>query len=137
MLVSLAELCLVRTRSDVQLRAEMLALRHQLRVLERKLGRPRWRPGKLSQPSELARFFAARWNAVVSIPVVPLAGHRGAVSRDLIGAWFIFDGGLSADLLREPDERQATKHKRRQMSGAVMIGVDAHKRFAAADGVGR
>ena len=32
---SLADLCLVRTGSDAQLRAEVLALRHQRRVLER------------------------------------------------------------------------------------------------------
>lgn len=38
----LAALCLVRTRSDAQLRAEVLALRYQLRILERKLGKPRW-----------------------------------------------------------------------------------------------
>jgi len=38
------ELVLVRTRSDAQLRAEVLALRHQLRVLERKVGKP---PGSL------------------------------------------------------------------------------------------
>ena len=41
----LAELCLVRTRSDTQLLAELLALRHQLRVPERKLERPRWQSG--------------------------------------------------------------------------------------------
>ena len=40
----LADVLLVRTRSDVQLRAEILALRHQLRVLERKVGKPRWHP---------------------------------------------------------------------------------------------
>ena len=34
----LADLCLVRIRSDAQLRAEILALRYQLRVLERKMG---------------------------------------------------------------------------------------------------
>ena len=38
------DLVLVRTRSDAQLRAEVLALRHQLRVLERKLGTPVWQP---------------------------------------------------------------------------------------------
>ena len=38
------DLVLVRTRSDAQLRAELLALRHQLRVLERKVGKPAWRP---------------------------------------------------------------------------------------------
>ena len=36
------DLVLVRTRSDAQLRAEVLALRHQLRVLERKVGRRAW-----------------------------------------------------------------------------------------------
>jgi len=39
------DLVLVRTRSDAQLRAEVLALRHQLRVLERKVGKPAWQPG--------------------------------------------------------------------------------------------
>src|SRR5215469_12354062 len=39
------DLVLVRTRSDAQLRAEVLALRHQLRVLERKVGKPACQPG--------------------------------------------------------------------------------------------
>jgi hypothetical protein len=39
------DLVLIRTRSEVHLRAEVLALRHQLRALERKLGKPTWRPG--------------------------------------------------------------------------------------------
>ena len=30
---------------DAQLRAEVLALRYQCGVLERKLGKPRWQPG--------------------------------------------------------------------------------------------
>jgi len=38
----LTDLALVRTQSDAQLRAEVLALRHQLRVLERKVGKPAW-----------------------------------------------------------------------------------------------
>jgi putative transposase len=41
----LADLVLVRSRSDAQLRVEVLALRHQLRVLERKVGKPAWQPG--------------------------------------------------------------------------------------------
>jgi putative transposase len=40
----ITDLVLVRTRSDAQLRAEVLALRHQLRVLERKVGKPAWQP---------------------------------------------------------------------------------------------
>jgi putative transposase len=39
------DLVLVRTRSDAQLRTEVLALRHQLRVLERRVGKPAWQPG--------------------------------------------------------------------------------------------
>ena len=34
----------VRTRSDAELRAEVLVLRHQLLVLERKVGKPAWQP---------------------------------------------------------------------------------------------
>ncbi len=40
----IADLVLVRTRSDARLRAEVLALRHQLRVLERRVGKPAWQP---------------------------------------------------------------------------------------------
>jgi len=35
----ITDLVLVRTRSDALLRAEVLALRHQLRLLERKVGK--------------------------------------------------------------------------------------------------
>ncbi len=41
----IADLVLVRTRSDAQLRAGVLALRHQLRVLERRVGKPAWQLG--------------------------------------------------------------------------------------------
>src|SRR5215510_4794326 len=40
----ITDLVLVRTRSDAQLRAKVLALRHQLLVLERKVGKPAWQP---------------------------------------------------------------------------------------------
>ena len=40
----LTDLALVRTQSDAQLRAEVLARCHQLRVLERKVGKPVWQP---------------------------------------------------------------------------------------------
>jgi putative transposase len=39
------DLVLVRTSSHAQLRAEVLAPRHQLRVMERKIGKPAWQPG--------------------------------------------------------------------------------------------
>ena len=38
----LLEILLVRTSSEARLRAEVLALRHQLRVLERQVKWPRW-----------------------------------------------------------------------------------------------
>lgn len=40
----LLEILIVRGRSTARLEAEVLALRHQLRVLERQVGRPRWQP---------------------------------------------------------------------------------------------
>src|SRR5499427_8922894 len=40
----ITDLVLARTRSDAQLRAEVHALRHQLRLLERKVGKPAWQP---------------------------------------------------------------------------------------------
>src|SRR5215510_13199491 len=41
----LTDLVLVRTRSDARRPAQVLALRHQLRVLARKAGKPAWQPG--------------------------------------------------------------------------------------------
>ncbi len=41
----LVDLLSVRDREQAELQAEVLALRHQLRVLQRQVRRPRWRPG--------------------------------------------------------------------------------------------
>ena len=41
----IADLVLVHTRSDARDRAEVLALRRQLRVLVRRVGKPAWQPG--------------------------------------------------------------------------------------------
>ena len=40
----LLEILLVRTSSEARLRAEVLALRHQLRILERQVNWPQWQP---------------------------------------------------------------------------------------------
>ena len=44
LVVFVVDLGLVRTSSDGQLRAEVLALHRQFRVLERKRGKPTWQP---------------------------------------------------------------------------------------------
>ena len=54
----ITDLVLVRTRSDAQLRAEVLALRHQLRVLERKVGKPAWQPADRILLAGLSRLLA-------------------------------------------------------------------------------
>ena len=41
----LVDLLSIRDREQAELQAEVLALRHQLRVLQRQVRRPRWRPG--------------------------------------------------------------------------------------------
>ena len=78
----LADLCLVRIRSDAQLRAEVLALRHQLRVLERKLGSPRWKPGDRLVLACLSRLLPrSAWSALLPSPETLLRWHRDLVRR--------------------------------------------------------
>ncbi len=79
----LLDLLAVRSRSELQLRAELLALRHQLRVLERKLGKPRWRPGDRLLLSALSRLLpsgSARASLLPS-PETLLRWHRDLVRR--------------------------------------------------------
>ena len=40
----LLEVLIVRRKPDAELQSEVLALRHQLRVLERQVSRTRWQP---------------------------------------------------------------------------------------------
>src|SRR5215813_9631022 len=80
----LAELCLVRIRSNLQLRAEVLALRHQLRVLERKLGKPRWQPGDRLVLASLSRLLPrSAWSALLPSPATLPRGS--ATSSDANG----------------------------------------------------
>ena len=90
----ITDLVLVRTRSDAQVCAEVLALRHQLRVLERKVGKRRLpaRPGShCGKPVELT------WAAVDSNHLPPRYQH-GALPVEL-AAQFAGTGPRQASLL--------------------------------------
>ena len=81
----LAELLLVRHRSDAQLRAEVLALRHQLRILERQVGRPRWQPSDRLLLTSLSRLLPRpTWSSLLPRPETLLRWHRELVRRKWI-----------------------------------------------------
>jgi putative transposase len=58
----LVDLLSVRDREQAELQAEVLALRHQLRVLQRQVRRPRWSPGdRLVLATIIERLPRRRW----------------------------------------------------------------------------
>ena len=76
------DLVLVRTRSDTQLRAEVLALRHQLRVLERKVGKPDWQPADRILLAGLSRLLPkSGLPSLLPRPETLLRWHRDLVCR--------------------------------------------------------
>src|SRR5215471_15263424 len=78
----LTDLVLVSTQSDAQLRAEVLALRHQLRVLERKVGKPAWQPGDRLLLAALSRLLRrSSLDALLPRPETLLRWHRELVRR--------------------------------------------------------
>ena len=74
----LIEILIVRGRDDGQLRAEVLALRHQLGVLERQVGRPRWQP---TDRLLLAALTRRAWRSLLPSPETLLRWHRELVRR--------------------------------------------------------
>ena len=81
------DLVLVRTRSDTQLRAEVLALRHQLRVLERKLGKPAWQPADRILLAGLSRLLPkSGLPSLLPKPETLLRWHRGAAQEVAVPA---------------------------------------------------
>src|ERR1035437_2760803 len=78
----LVDLLSVRDREQAELQAEVLALRHQLRVLQRQVRRPRWRPGdRMVLASLIERIPKRRWSALVPSPETILRWHRELVRR--------------------------------------------------------
>src|SRR5215472_1506559 len=82
----LTDLVLVRTQSDAQLRAEVLALRHQLRVLERRVGKPAWQPGDRLLLAALSRLLRrSSLDALLPRPETLLRWHRELVCMEVAG----------------------------------------------------
>src|SRR5215470_19865526 len=76
------DLVLIRSRSDAQLRAELLALRHQLRVLERKVGKPARQPGDRILLAGLSRLLPRTdLPSLLPRPETLLRWHRDLVRR--------------------------------------------------------
>jgi hypothetical protein len=78
----LLEALLLRRGSELRLQAEILALRHQLRVLQRQVRRPRWQPADRLLLSALSRLLPRdAWSAVLVSPETLLRWHRELVRR--------------------------------------------------------
>jgi len=75
----LLDALLTRRQSDLQLQAEVLALRHQLRVLQRQVRRPRWQPAKIASPERPEPPTA--WRIVVIPARQPRDSSGGAATR--------------------------------------------------------
>jgi hypothetical protein len=74
------DLVLVRTSSDAQLRAEVLALRHQLRALECKVGKSAWQPGDRILLAGLCRLLPrSGLSSLMPRPETLLRWHRDLV----------------------------------------------------------
>ena len=78
----LLELLFVRSRSEASLRLEVMGLRHQLKVLERKVGRPRWQPLDRLVMTAISRLLPRRdRRSLLPSPETLLRWHRELVGR--------------------------------------------------------
>lgn len=73
----LLEILVVQRRADARLRAEVLALRHKLRVLERQVCRPRWRPTDRLLLAAISRTLPGpAWRSLLPSSETLVRGHR-------------------------------------------------------------
>ncbi len=73
----LLDALLTRRQSELRLRAEVLALRHQLRVLERQVRRPPWQPADRLLLTALSRVLPRpAWSTLLVSPETVLRWHR-------------------------------------------------------------
>jgi len=78
----LLELLVLRFRSERAREVEILVLRHQLRVLQRQVARPRLEPADRVLLAELSRVLPRRaWTAFLVTPTTLLRWHRDLVAR--------------------------------------------------------
>jgi putative transposase len=78
----LLEVLIVRGRPNAKLSAEVLALRHQLRVLERQVARPRWQPTDRLLLAAISRALPRpAWRSLLPSPETLLRWHRELVRR--------------------------------------------------------
>jgi putative transposase len=78
----LMEVLIGSGQSEARLRAEILALRHRLRVLKRQVRRPRWQPADRLLLAAISRVLPRpAWRSLLPSPETPLRWHRELVRR--------------------------------------------------------
>jgi putative transposase len=78
----LLELLVLRMRSERRKEIEIIVLRHQLRVLERQVARPRLRPSDRVLLAAFSRVLPrTAWRSFVVTPATHLRWHRELVAR--------------------------------------------------------
>jgi putative transposase len=100
---SLLDALVLGRKADAALRVQVLALRHQLRVLERQIRRPRFQPADRLVLAALSRILPRpAWRSFLVSPETLLRWHRELVRRK----WhFTLGGRGAADLARAQDAR--------------------------------
>src|SRR5216683_3623354 len=79
---SMLDLLILRQRTEAALQVEVLALRHQLRVLERQVHRPHFQPADRLLLTALSRILPRQaWRSFLISPETVLRWHRELVRR--------------------------------------------------------